>query len=69
MARARDTLTLGSVMRTIFGTFVGIVAMIAFTAGCGGGDGGGEQDTVEVTMGTPSEYAMTPSSTEVSAGD
>ena len=42
--------------------------MIALAAGCGGGDGAGEGGTVEVTMGTPSEYAMTPSSTEVSAG-
>ena len=68
MAREATRLTLGSVMRTIFGTFVGVVAMIALAAGCGGGDGGGEEGTVEVTMGTPSEYAMTPSSTEVSAG-
>jgi uncharacterized cupredoxin-like copper-binding protein len=68
MAREATRLTLGSVMRTIFSTFVGVAAMIALAAGCGGGDGGGEAGTVEVTMGTPSEYAMTPSSTEISAG-
>jgi uncharacterized cupredoxin-like copper-binding protein len=55
-------------MRTIAGTFVGLVAMIALTAGCGGGDGGGGDGTVVVTMGTPSEYAMTPEPTEISAG-
>ncbi len=58
--------TLGSEMRTVAGTFVGLVAMIAL-AGCGG-DGGGGDGTVEVTMGTPSEYAMTPEPTEISAG-
>ena len=55
-------------MRTVAGTFVGLVAMIALAAGCGGGDGGGGDGTVEVTMGTPSEYAMTPQPTEISAG-
>jgi uncharacterized cupredoxin-like copper-binding protein len=68
MAREATRLTLGSVMRIIFGTFVGVVAMIALTTGCGGGDGGGEEGTVEVAMGTPSEYAMTPQPTEISAG-
>jgi uncharacterized cupredoxin-like copper-binding protein len=68
MARKATRLTLGSVMRIIFGTFVGVVAMIALTTGCGGGDGGGEEGTVEVAMGTPSEYAMTPQPTEISAG-
>jgi uncharacterized cupredoxin-like copper-binding protein len=67
MGREATRLTLGSVMRTIFGTLLGVVAMIALAAGCGG-DGGGEEGTVEVTMGTPSEYAMTPAPTEISAG-
>jgi uncharacterized cupredoxin-like copper-binding protein len=54
-------------MRTVAGTFVGFVAMIALAAGCGGGDGGGGGETV-VTMGKPSEYAMTPVPAEISAG-
>jgi uncharacterized cupredoxin-like copper-binding protein len=49
-------------MRTA-GAFVALVAMIALAAGCGGGGG-----TVVVTMGEPSEYAMTPEPTEISAG-
>jgi uncharacterized cupredoxin-like copper-binding protein len=55
-------------MRTVAGTLIGVVAMIAPAAGCGGGDGGGEDGTVVVTMGKPSEYAMTPEPTEISAG-
>jgi uncharacterized cupredoxin-like copper-binding protein len=39
--------------------------MTALAAGCGGEDGAG---TVVVTMGEPSEYAMTPEPTEISAG-
>jgi uncharacterized cupredoxin-like copper-binding protein len=55
-------------MKTVTGTLVGLVAMIALAAGCGGGDGGGGGGTVVVTMGQPSEYAMTPEPTEISAG-
>lgn len=55
-------------MRTFAGTFVGLVAMIALAAGCGGGGGGDGGGTVVVTMGTPSEYAMTPEPAETSAG-
>ena len=68
MAHHATRLILGSEMRTVAGTFVGLVAMIALAAGCGGGDGGGGGDTVVVTMGKPSEYAMTPQPTEISAG-
>ncbi len=68
MALHATRLILGSEMRTVTGTFVGLVAMITLAAGCGGGDGGGGDGTVEVTMGTPSEYAMTPEPTEISAG-
>jgi uncharacterized cupredoxin-like copper-binding protein len=55
-------------MRTLAGAFVGLVAMIVLAAGCGGGDGGGGAGTVVVTMGAPSEYAMTPEPTEITAG-
>lgn len=47
---------------------MGLVAVIALAAGCGGGGGGDEGGTVVVTMGTPSEYAMTPVPAETSAG-
>ena len=47
---------------------MGVVAIIVLAAGCGGeGDGGGD-GTVEVTMGKPSEYAMSPDPAEISAG-
>src|SRR5215212_11016425 len=55
-------------MRTLAGAFVGLVAMIVLAAGCGGGDGGSGAGTVVVTMGEPSEYAMTPEPTKISAG-
>ena len=55
-------------MRTIFGTFVGVVAMIALAAACGGGDEAGGGGTVVVSMGEASEYAMTPEPAEISAG-
>ena len=55
-------------MRTVAGTFVGFVAMIALAAGCGGGDGGRREGEHVVTMGKPSEYAMTPAPAEISAG-
>ena len=42
--------------------------MIALAAGCGGGGGGDGDGTVVVTMGKPSEYAMTPEPAETSAG-
>jgi uncharacterized cupredoxin-like copper-binding protein len=68
MARHAPRLTLASEMRTVAGTFVGVVAIIVLAAGCGGeGDGGGD-GTVEVTMGKPSEYAMSPDPAEISAG-
>ena len=55
-------------MRTVAGTFVGLVAMIALAAGCGGEGGGDGGGTVVVAMGKPSEYAMTPEPVEISAG-
>ena len=64
----RRVVILGSEMTTVAGTFVGLVAMIALAAGCGGGGGGDRGGTVVVTMGKPSEYAMTPEPAETSAG-
>lgn len=55
-------------MKTVTGTLVGLVAMIALVAGCGGGDGSGGGGTVVVTMGQPSEYAMVADPAEISAG-
>jgi uncharacterized cupredoxin-like copper-binding protein len=68
MARHATHLILVSEMRKIARTFVGLIALIAVAAGCGGGDDGGEGGTVVATMGTPSEYAMTPEPREISAG-
>ncbi len=45
-----------------------VVGLVAFAlAGCGGSDAG-DEGAVQVTMGQPSEYAMTPVPAEVSAG-
>jgi uncharacterized cupredoxin-like copper-binding protein len=68
MVRHATRLILGSEMRSVAGLFVGLVAMIALAARCGGGDEGGAGGAVVVTMGKPSEYAMTPDPTEISAG-
>jgi uncharacterized cupredoxin-like copper-binding protein len=52
-------------MRIVLVIIVGLVVFVL--AGCGG-SGGGDDGTVEATMGQPSEYAMTPVPAEVSAG-
>jgi uncharacterized cupredoxin-like copper-binding protein len=65
MPRVPGTARIGSEMRIVLVIIVGLVVFVL--AGCGG-SGGGDDGTVEATMGQPSEYAMTPVPAEVSAG-
>ena len=65
MPRVPSTARIANEMRIVLVITVGL--MVFVLAGCGG-SGGGDDGTVEATMGQPSEYAMTPVPAEVSAG-